>query len=277
MSGQGPSQFDVEAQLAAFALGAITVSPPPFPFTESFPWAVRAHRGWPLPASLDAALAADAVTVTVRTKAGSWRETTRWPSQWQTDLVVPGLSVTVVGDTAVFTGMGGAGQVAGVATGGQGWAYRCQAGDTPALVAASLAQLISPSRLAIATGVNLRVPGAADLLARTGADALATRELRRQEQVFDVELWCPSPEARDWAGTLLDLAVAATPFLAADDAACRLLGHGSADDDGAETARLYRRTVELRVEYPTLERVTQPTMLFGVAAQDGSALGETFG
>ena len=277
MAGQGPSQADVEAALAAFALGAITASPPPVPFTEPFPWPVRVHRGWPLPVSLNAALAAETVTVTVRAKPGSWRETTRWPSRWQTIPVLPGLTVTVTGDTALFAGAGGVGQIAGVAAGGQGWVYRCQAGDTAALVASSLAQLVLPGRLAIASGMSLRLPGATDLLARTGADAMASRERRRQEQVFEVTLWCPDPFARDWAGALLDLAVGETPFLDVDGEACRLLGRGVSDDDGAETARLYKREAGLLVEYPTLERALQPTMLFGIVAQDGSAQGEAFG
>ena len=277
MAGQGPSQADVEAALAAFALGAITASPPPAPFTEPFPWPVRVHRGWPLPVSLNAALAAETITVTVRAKAGSWRETTRWPSRWQTIPVVPGLTVTVTDDTALFAGVGGVGQIAGVAAGGQGWVYRCQVGDTAALVASSLAQLVLPGRLAIASGMSLRLPGATDLLARTGADAMASRERRRQEQVFEVTLWCPDPFARDWAGALLDLAVGETPFLDVDGEACRLLGRGVSDDDGAETARLYKREAGLLVEYPTLERALQPTMLFGIVAQDGSAQGEAFG
>ena len=277
MAGLGPSQADVEAALAAFVLGAITASPPPVPFTELFPWPVRVHRGWPLPVSLNAALAAETVTVTVRAKPGTWRETTRWPSRWRTDPVLPGITVTVVGDTAIFAGAGGVGQIAGVAAGGQGWVYRCQAGDTAALIASSLAQLVLPGRLAIASGTTLRLPGAVELLARTGADALASREKRRQEQVFDVALWCPDPFARDWAGTLLDIAVGETPFLGVDGEACRLLGRSVSDDDGAETARLYKREVGLLVEYPTLERALQPTMLFGIVAQDGSAQGEAFG
>lgn len=277
MAGQGPSQAEVETALAALALGAITASPPPAPFAEPYPWAVRAHRGWPLPASLTMALAAETVTVTVRAKPGTWRETTRWPSRWRAEPVVPGLAVTVAGDTAIFAGAGGVGQIAGVAAGGQGWVYRCRAGDTAALVASSLAQLVTPGRLAIASGTSLRLPGAVDLLARTGADALASRETRRQEQVFEVVLWCPDPEARDWAGALLDAAVSETPFLDVGGEACRLLGRSVTDDDGAETARLYKRELSLLVEYPTLERALQPTMLFGVVAQDGSAQGEAFG
>ena len=273
----GPGQAEVEAALAAFALGAITASPPPVPFTEPFPWPVRVHRGWPLPVSLSAALAAETATVTVRAKPGTWRETTRWPSRWRTDPVVPGLTVTVAGDTATFAGAGGTGQIAGVAAGGQGWVHRCQVGDTAARVASSLAQLVLPGRLAVASGASLRLPGAVGPLARTGADAMASREKRRQEQVFEVVLWCPDPCVRDWAGALLDVAVGETPFLDVGGEACRLLGHGVSDDDGAETARLYKREIGLLVEYPTLERALQPTMLFGVVAQDGSARGEAFG
>jgi hypothetical protein len=191
--------------------------------------------------------------------------------------VTPSLTVTVTSDTAVFAGVGGDGQVAGVAADGQGWVYRSRAGDTATLVASSLAQLVTPTRLAVASGASLRVPGATDLLARTGADAQASREQRRQEQVFEIALWCSDPSARDWAAALLDLAVSETPFLGVDGEACRLLGESASDDDGAETARLYKRVVGLRIEYPTLERMLQPTMLFGIVAQDGSAQGKAFG
>lgn len=273
----GPGQAEVEAALAAFALDAITASPAPVAFAEPFPWPVRAHRGWPLPGSLNTALAAETVTVTVRAKPGTWRETTRWPSEWRTEAVTPGLRVTVAGETATFAGKGGAGQAAGVAAGGKGWVYRCRAGDTAELVASSLAQLVLPARLAIARGASLRLPGVVGLLARTGADAMARRELRRQEQVFEVALWCPDPYARDWAGSLLDLAVSETSFLDVAGEACRLMGHSVSDDDGSETAQLYKREIGLRVEYPTLERAMQPTMLFGIVAQAGSAQGEAFG
>lgn len=277
MAAPGPSQAEVETALATMALTAITISPPPPPYTEPFPWPVRAHRGWPLPASLSASLVAGCLTVTTRAKAGTWRDTTRWPAEWRTETNAPTLAASVTDDTAFFAGTGGAGQVVGVACDGQSWSYRCRDGDTPALAAASLAQLIRPTRLAIASGGTLRLPGATDLMARTGADAVASRELRRQQQVFEVTLWCAAPEVRDWAGGLLDLAITETPFLGVDGEACRMLGEGCADDDGSEVARLYKRVVQLRVEYPTLEYMVQPMMLFGVAVQDGSAQGESFG
>lgn len=260
------AQGDVEGALVQLVLGAV----------GGLGWPVQGFRGWPLAASLERGLREGVVTVTVRGRGG-WRETTRWPAEWRAVPGLAGLGVSVSGDVASFSGMGGVGVVAGVAVGGESWAYRCRAGDTPELVAASLGALVRADRAVVVSGASLRVVGAAGLLARTGADAVARRELRRQEQVFEVGLWCPCPEARDAAGLAVDVVVGETAFLDVQGEGCRMLGHGVVDDDGAETARLYKRVVAVTVEYPTVEIATQAAMLFGVAVQDGAVAGEVLG
>lgn len=224
----------------------------------------RIYRGWPNAAALDADLAARHVNVTVFPVEGSQRNTTRWMGEWRATPVTPTLQADVSGETVRMSGGAGVGQLVGIAADGKTYVYRTQAGDTPDLVAAALAAQVRKDRIAQLAGSSITIPGAARLLARVVADAPATRQVRRQSQVFRITAWCPSPESRDAAIASIDAALAATTFLdLADGSTGRLRYDSTATLDQSQDAALYRRDLLYSVDYPTTLTSLQPSMLFG--------------
>ena len=138
-------------------------------------------------------------------------------------------------------------------------------GDTPALVAATLAAAIFPSRIALNAGSSVTIPSASSLVARTAADATTAQELRRQQQEFRVTAWCPTPDLRDSACENIDVAYAATPFLTlVDGSSARLRFVSTTTFDTRQDAALYRRDLLYSVEYSTTQVAIEPSMLFGV-------------
>lgn len=227
---------------------------------------VRIYRGWPSRSQLDADLAAGRLNVTIQFVAGSARNTTRFSDEWSADLIPPTLTATVAGTTATFAGDAAPGQLAGLLIDGIAWVHRTQIGDTPGLVAAALAAQVRPTRPAQLTSATIVFPGAGRVVARTVADAPATRELRRQEATFRLTTWCPSPELRDEAAALLDLGLAERRTLDADGVPCRIRYAGTASSDDEQASGLYRRDLLWDVDYPTTAHAQLPTQLFGTAA-----------
>jgi hypothetical protein len=256
-------QSDVETALLDAVLAAL------YPLGTDAPPAIaapaRAHRGWPLPAALNADLARGLVTVSVIPVDGSLRVTTRYPGQWtQAGATSPALVAAVTGDQVRFAGTAARGQLAGILADGFAAVHRTQPGDTPAHVAAGLAGQLRVRRIVIYTDSALIIPGARDLRARVVADRPAMRELRRQTQQFRIACFCPTPALRDDAARTIDTALAAIRFLAlADGTFAHLTAESTATTDEAEQALLYRRDLLLRAEYATTLTANLPAMIFG--------------
>ncbi len=98
----------------------------------------------------------------------------------------PTLTLPVTGVSVTFGGSVVPGQVAGLAIDGVAYAYRAQASDNSALVAANLAALVRANRIALVSGSTITLPGAGEVLGRVVADAPAQQAVRRHTQVFRV-------------------------------------------------------------------------------------------
>jgi hypothetical protein len=224
----------------------------------------RIYRGWPNSAALDTDLAAGKINVTVFSVDGTGRTTTRYAEQWIGAPAQPTLSVTVQGTSVTFYGAADPGQVAGIVADGATYAYRTKAGDTPQLVAASLAAMARGRSIVQLAQNTLTIAGVGNLLARVVADASVQSEVRRQEQGFRITCWCPTPATRDAAAAAIDQALSCQRFIALSDGTRgRLLYDGTAIFDQSQNARLYRRDLNYAVEYPTILSGTLPAMLFG--------------
>ena len=224
----------------------------------------RIYRGWPNAAALDADLRAGKVNATVYPAAGAGRVSTRYVQEWVGSPMAPQLTAQVAGVSVTFGGLVAPGQVAGLAIDGVTYAYRVQASDSPALVAANLAVLVRADRLVLVSGSTITMPGAGEVLVRVVADAPAQQEVRRQTQVFRVTCWCPTPQTRDAAAGAIDLAMAPLTFLdLADGSQGRVIYAGTTVFDQSQDALLYRRDLLYSVEYATVLTATQPAMLFG--------------
>ena len=257
-------QSDVEAALAGVIGGAL------YPNGLTAACVVtgavcRIYRGWPVPAALDADLAAGYTNILVTAGTGQSRNTTRWPDAWVPQTTtVPTLTASVSGDTVTFAGTAGMGQVAAVIA-DQSWAsWRMQQSDTPQSVAAELARSLSTVRAASASGAALTVPGAIRLIARVEADQPTLRLARRQQQAFKLTAWCPDPATRDAVGSAVDSALAGIDFVGlVDGTSGRLRYLASTVSDRWEDATLYRRELTYSVDYPTSIAVTLPRMAIG--------------
>lgn len=215
------------------------------------------YRGWPAPAVLDGALSSGKPVVTVYSRPGYSRTTTRFPNEEQElPRTPPTLTVTVVGQVATFAGTGGPAQLAGVQVGHT--AYSVRALGTPSDTAAALAAIVPG---ATASGAALTVPGLA--AARTGADGATLRPTRQLQQGFAVIVWAADPGQRDAVSAALDTALSDIAFLALQDGSRgRLTYAGTTASDKAENAGLYRRDLNLIVEYSTTIGATRTPALF---------------
>ena len=241
--------------------------------STAFP-SVPVRRNWPDPKALDAVVQAGGARVSIYSKPGATRNTTRYELKPTTIQGTPTLTVTVAGDRVVFGGTGGAGQVIGVLLGGasgQSYAYRLGQADTPSTVATALAGVISG---ASAAGPVLTLP-TSQIVARVVADGVSITEIQRQQQQITVTVWASSPTQRDQIASALSVALAALslrPWLqVVPGEGVRVLFVSDASNDTAETAGLYRRELTYSAEYGTTIRETLPEMLFGI--QDTSVRG----
>jgi hypothetical protein len=192
------------------------------------------------------------------------RNTTRWSGVSSTSKGVPTLSVSVSGISATFEGIGGAGQVAGLLVENVPYVYRGQAGDTPALVASVLAQMVRANRACWLSGATVTVPGVPAIVARVVADGSSLTEYARQKQGFRLSAWCPDPMTRDLVCRTVGSALAATSFLTlADGTSGRIRYRSTSSFDDDQDAQQYRRDLVYDVEYGTTLELAAPSMLFG--------------
>jgi len=224
----------------------------------------RIYRGWPNSIALDADLGAGKINVTVFPGTGESRTTTRYSQQWRGAPVTPTLTASVVGASVTFGGTADLGQVAGILVDGLTYAYRTQEGDTPALVAANLAALARANSIVRLSGSTVTIAGVYNLVARVVADTPAQKEVRRQERIFRISCWCPTPSTRDATAAAIDSYLSGVPFLSLDDgSSARLLYYDTTAFDQSQNARLYRRDLSYISEYPTISASSCPAMLFG--------------
>ncbi|HXT78034.1 MAG TPA: hypothetical protein VN702_00600 [Acetobacteraceae bacterium] len=261
---------DVEAALTGLVSSAL------YPDGATQPSAVsalcRIYRGWPNPSSLNSDLAAGVVNVTIFPDAGSGRVMTRYPATWQGATTQPTVTASVSGTSVTISGSAEADQLVGLLVDGTSYVYRTQNGDTPPLVAANLAALVSANHIAIATDATVAIPGAYAVIGRTARDAMSTQEVRRQERNVQVICWCPSPDLRDAVSTTIDSFLARQNFISLDDGTeGRLTYSNTSVYDQSQNALLYRRDLVYTVEYATIVSVSQPTMLFGDLALNAAS------
>lgn len=251
---------DVEAALARLAAAALY---PAGQGSASIAGpAVTVRRGWPIADKLDADILAGKAQVTVFSRPGTGRLTTRFLSEWRT-LPDPdaGITATVAGNTVTFTGTASLPVDAGVRAGGRAYTVHLPAGSTPAQVAAALAAIVPH---ASASGAVLTAP-CSDLLARTAYRSTVAREIRRQSQTIALTVWAPTPDTRDAISAAIDVALAPLAFMdLPDNTRVRLQYSNSSTMDETSKAAIWRRDLAYSVEYPTVERIVgAPRMLFG--------------
>ena len=253
---------DVEAALVSAVTGVIYPNGVGEASVTGAP--VRIYRGWPLLGALGNDLAAGVANISVFSAPHATRNTTRWAPVANTTAGVATLMVAVSGISATFSGSGGTGQVAGLLVANQPFIYRGRAGDTPALVAAMMAEAVRAQRACWLSGSTVSVPGASSIVARVVADGSLLTEWARQKQGFRISSWCPNPMTRDRICGLIGNALAMQSFLTlADGTGGRMRYRSTTSFDDDQDAQQYRRDLVYDVEYATTFEQSAPSMLFG--------------
>jgi hypothetical protein len=230
----------------------------------------RVYRGWPVPAGLNADLAAGVINVTVSPDHEPGKVTTRYSPRWQTASATPTTTVTIQAGAITVGGNPSAGDVIGALVNGSAYAYRVLATDTTDLVAAGLSAGMQGSVSFNLVGSTITLNEPAEVLVRVVRDASATAELRRQEKCIRVICWCPDPTSRDSVAAAIDQRMMETPFLiASDQSSIRVIYRNTSIFDQAQNASLFRRDLVYSTEYATIATQSLPSMLFGDAVIAG--------
>jgi len=209
-------------------------------------------------------LARGVANVSVFPVPNATHNTTRWAPHLSTAPGLPTLLVSVSGASATFSGTAGVGQVAGLLIENRPFVYRGRNGDTPALVAAMLAQSVRGVRACWYSGTTISIPGAGNLIARAVADGSSITEWSRQRQSFRISAWCPDPLVRDALCSSIGSALSSIAFLDLQDGTSgRLRFRSAASFDDDQDAQQYRRDLVYDVEYGTTVVANAPSMLFG--------------
>jgi len=219
---------------------------------------VLVYPGWPQPAHLDKDLAAGKVHISIWAR-GDGTNTTRFPKDWQqTGAPAATLTLTAAENTVTVGGTVSTPQVAVV----NGQAYAVQDADTLESIAAALAALVPGASSA---GPVVTVPTGIRQAA-VAANAVVTRELRRQTDTLQLVMWAPTPELRVAAARAVDQALAEVRFLEMPDhSSARVIYRNSISSDQSGNAFIYRRDQFYSVEYATTKssfatQITTPTV-----------------
>ena len=259
-------QSDVENALAAIVANAL------YPEGSEAPSVIgttcRVYRGYPTAPTLDADITQNVLHVSVAATDLAEQNVTRYPRKWVAVApVLATLCVAVMEQSAIFSGTCALGLLAGVMINETLFSYAVQGNDSASTVASNLAALLrSAGWIVEYSGQTISVPGAQRFVARVVAGAGALQEIRRQTQLFKISLWCPDPASRDVTAPVIDRALSDLNFIPlADGSYARIKFMGSAVQDAAADATLYRRDLTYSAEYPTTLAQITPAMLFGSA------------
>lgn len=260
---------DVETALVRAIVAAVYPTGTSQPSRTGVP--TKVYRGWPNAAKLDEDIEAGRLNVSVFPRSGMSRNTTRYQQEWRGCLPPPPtVTATPSGNTVIIGGTTGTAQTAGIMLFGTAYIHPVSPTDTPATIASALAALIPG---ASASGSTVTVPASPDLRARCGGFGTATLETRRQEQGFQVTVWCPTQALRDSASSLVDTALSRIRFLTFPDGTHgRLQYETTVVSDEATKGAIWRRDLMYSVEYGTTIQELAAAMLFGgIDTTNGSA------
>ncbi|MEW9304550.1 hypothetical protein [Labrys neptuniae] len=218
-------------------------------------------RGWPVPAVLDQAMSTGQVVISVFGQNGTEKNVTRFSRDWaQLIPAVETVTTTVVDNVLTLGGAVQTPQNVAVIVGDYppskiSAIYPVQPGDTVATIATGLATLLTAQGVSVSTaGPVLTFAPNVRVVAHAGGYGTIVRELKRQERCFTITVWCNSPAQRDQVSPIVDIALARPENLRfADGTVGRLLYERTLILDERQTVEIYRRDIQYRVEYPTIE------------------------
>ena len=215
----------------------------------------KLFRGWPIPANLDADLAAGKINVSIYPLPNE-QKVTRYPREWLTQdfPASPTLTLVASGPTITVGGTPSSPLNAAAIVNGTGCVYAVQSNDTLTSIATGLAALINENTPATSSGPVITIPAASQITTAVGGVGTIIRETKRQKRSFQITFWCPTPALRDAIAPPVDRVLADIDFLSLPDGTGgRILYERSSVTDGMEKEGLYRRDLIYSVEYGTTD------------------------
>jgi hypothetical protein len=222
------------------------------------------YPGWPQSSQLDKDLAAfntgtGKIHVTVY-PTGTEKNLTRYSNDWiLLSQPAPTVTLLVVAQTVTVSGTVSTPQNVALLVNGLPYTYALQAGDTLTTIATALAVLVPGASNA---GPVITLPATARIqAARVGGAGTMFRELRRQQRAVQLTIWADTPAHREATAQAIDVALAATEFVALpDQTAARIIYQSSHLDDATQKANLYRRDLIYSAEYATTQTSAATTV-----------------
>lgn len=163
------------------------------------------------------------------------------------------MTAIATANTVTLSGTITAGHNLSLLINGTDYSYTCQANDTLTTVATAMASLSGGSSV----GSVITYSNPHSLVARVGVKGSVIRELRRQNRVFQIVIWCNAPAQRDVISNAVDKALTIQKNITlADGSSGKLRYKSSPMTDDLQKDTLFRRDFLYSVEYATTETQT---------------------
>lgn len=212
---------------------------------------IKIYSGWPVPQTLNADIAANRAHVSVYPR-GEERNTTRFPKTSQTLALNPvTITLDVLNNTITVGGVVSTPQICVVVVGNNQNAYTYPILNTDTINSVAIGIAASIPGATSLNGV-VTVPGATLLKAQISVPGLSITEIRRQDRLFQISVWAPTPESRTAIAKVIDPYLTDIErFTLPDQSSARIIYKGSPITDGIEKSAIYRRDFLYSVEYAT--------------------------
>ena len=216
----------------------------------------KIYPGWPQPQTLDADMASGIVHVSVFAPPMSRTIPQMGNNRWQQSTVgAQTITGSVAGDVLTLSGTISTPMAALVTANGTLYSYAVQATDTLTSICTALASQI-PN--ATSSNATLTVPNAWQLSVAFSVGSTAIKEVGRQQQLFQVSVWAPTPGARQTAAIAIDPLLRDQIRIALpDNTWCQIRARSMADTDANQKPALFIRHLHYECEYATI--VSQAT------------------
>lgn len=226
--------------------------------------ACKTYRGWPVAASLETDLKAGTVNVSVFTRPGVFSLRTRYLPKWKS-IPVPDATVSAIvnDNTITFSGVADTACTAGIIVNRLMRTLMISAGDTAAQIAAAFGSEIPGSSVS----GNVLTVQSGPVKCSILPYGKSIREIRRQNQGFQITIWAPSVSLRDRVTAAIDAVLAGDAFIDLPDGTVGRVQYGGAPvNDSSSRDGLWRRDLFYAIEYGTTETQSVPRQVFATVS-----------
>lgn len=213
----------------------------------------KVYQGWPDPLGMKADFGKRVAHISIFPSPQVKITTRRMPEWEQVVAPAPTLAAAVAGQAITLSGVVSTPQAVALIIDGQDYAYGVRDTDTLASIAASLTLQVSADRQATSAGAVMTIPNAKRLIARIVANGTSAKEVARELRTFKVSIWAACHDDREALAKLLKPLLAdLTRMTMADGSTATIEYAGSQQVDSEQKQGIYRRDIDLAIEYATI-------------------------